>query len=1045
MSSEPSFAIEQNERQHDHMHLMVLASLFECDISIDWLVELTGYKASYVLASLEKEVHQKRLIRRDHGIYAFQDDEIFRKLRNDIPFENKRELHNKIANFLLRDLPANDKKDCVVSRHLLHIDNDEEGCHCLIKAGDINLNNYQTEQAFQCYFKALQDLSTLSGENVDWLFSETAIKYSKVSTARQDTAQVIETLQDAKSRSKKRGHKHFQSLLEMHIAKNEWLRSRYSLALNHFDKGWAMAKKLENPSLMRSATVFSTFFLYWQGRFKEAVQSYESSVPDVEKHPEHRFPLLGAITVGYCYAQIGQVTQGLGMLDAIRANCLEKGDLYLASQTAGNIGGIMLDIRRVDDAIPYLELSFKEAVESHNGWVRMSLHLMLSFAFYLKGSKKLCIKHLRDFLEQSRQVKTTVYLYSYLMALSWAMKQKKLPQVEDLYIEKEVHRAIRSKNLFIKGIGYRFQALLQQQEQMPESKVIYSLNKSLKYLSEAGHQIALFRSRLELARVYVGMDEIEKARKLIKKASGELTSFNEDMIPDDLRFLIEAPPVNEYLLKEILKLGQEVVTIQNNKDLVRHIITTVNRLTGAERGAIFLFDEDEDPPKMRLRASKNLTSDQINHPNFAFSLRIIEEVAHSGKGCIRGIDPDDESIFFSNEVIRSLICVPMILRDEIVGVLYHDNRLLSSAFKESDLELLYYFAALAAVALDNSRAYKEISRLNKKLSQEKQYYEEEHRQSLHFDNIVGKSDQIQHVLTQTEQVADTESTVLILGETGVGKELVARAIHSHSSRKDKPFIKVHCSALPENLIPSELFGHEKGAFTGATSRRIGRFELADGGTIFLDEIGEIPADVQIRLLRVLQTKEFERVGGSKTLYSDFRLIAATHRDLALEVRANRFRPDLYYRLNVFPIFVPPLRERNEDIPLLAYHFLNIHSTRMQKEFNGIPEHEIDKLLQYDWPGNVRELENVIEHGTILSSGPEFHIPEFNIDPYGKKEVSKKNSSLMENEKRHILWALKKTGWKVRGAKGAAELLEIHPSTLAFRMKKLGIKRPGKAS
>ncbi len=1044
MSSESDLSTIQYGSQQDHAHLMFLASFFECDISIDWLVELTGYKASYVLASLEKEVYRKRLVRRDHGIYAFQDNEKFRKLRDDIPSQKKGDLHYKIANLLLRDLPDNDNKDCIVSCHLLHIDNDEEGCQSLIKAGDINLNNFQTENAFQCYLKALEDLSVLSGENVDWLFSETAIKYSKVSTARQDTARVIKTLKDAKSRSKKRGHKHFQALLEMHIAKNEWLRSRYSKALNHFDNGWALAKELENPSLMRSATVFSTFFLYWQGRFKEAVQSYERSVPDVEKHPQQRFPLLGAITVGYCYAQIGQVTQGLGMLDAIRANCLEKGDLYLASQTAGNIGGIMLDIRRVDDAIHYLELSFKEAVESHNGWVWMTVHLMLSFAYYLKGSKKRCIKHLRDFLKQSRQVKTTVHLYSYLMALSWAMKQKKLPQVEDLYLEKEVHRAIRSKNLFIKGIGYRFQALLQKQDNMPEKKVIYSLNQSLKYLSEAGHPIALYRSCLELARVYVSMEELEKARKLIKRASGELTSFNEAMIPDDLRFLIDAPPVNEYLLKEILKLGQEVVAIRNNKDLVQHIITAVNRLTGAERGAIFLFDEDENSPKIRLRASKNLTPDQINHPNFASSLQMIEEVTHTGKGCIRGIDPDDGATFFSNEVIRSLICVPMILRDEIVGVLYHDNRLLSSAFKESDLELLYYFAAQAAFALDNSRAYKEISRLNKKLSQEKQYYEEEHRQSLHFDDIVGKSEQIQHVLTQTDQVADTESTVLILGATGVGKELVARAIHNHSPRKDKPFIKVHCSALPENLIPSELFGHERGAFTGATSRRIGRFELADGGTIFLDEIGEIPADLQIKLLRVLQTKGFERVGGSKTLYSDFRLIAATNRDLAREVRENRFRPDLYYRLNVFPIYVPPLSERKEDIPLLAYHFLNIHSTRMRKEFNGIPDHEIEKLLQYEWPGNVRELENIIEHGTILSSGPKFHIPEFNIDPY-KKKTSSKNISLVENEKQHILWALKKTGWKVRGVKGAAELLEIHPSTLAFRMKKLGIKRPEKSS
>jgi transcriptional regulator with GAF, ATPase, and Fis domain len=246
--------------------------------------------------------------------------------------------------------------------------------------------------------------------------------------------------------------------------------------------------------------------------------------------------------------------------------------------------------------------------------------------------------------------------------------------------------------------------------------------------------------------------------------------------------------------------------------------------------------------------------------------------------------------------------------------------------------------------------------------------------------------------------------------------------------------------LPESLIPSELFGHEKGAFTGATHRRIGRFELADGGTLFLDEIGDLPLEIQVRLLRVLQSREFERVGGSETLHSDFRLIAATNRNLEQLIQEGKFRDDLYYRINVFPIYVPSLRERIEDIPLLAYYFLKNYSRKMGKNFEKIPEGEMEKLLRYDWPGNVRELENIIERGAILSTPPDFQVPELHLRNPGV--ANPKNAvTLKENERGHILWALQRTGWKVRGSGGAAELLEIHPSTLEFRIKKLAIQRP----
>jgi len=621
------------------------------------------------------------------------------------------------------------------------------------------------------------------------------------------------------------------------------------------------------------------------------------------------------------------------------------------------------------------------------------------------------------------------------------MEQGMFPALPDLTLVKEIHRMIRSVNIFMKGVACRYKALLQRRAGLPYAKIMDSLNQSIKWLEKSGQQIEPAKSRLELARQYLLLGKKEKARETVVRACKVLSSFHEALVPDDLRSLIKESSSGADLIKEILKLGQEVVTIRDSTDLVHRIISAVNRITGAERGAIFLLDESSHPAKLGLRGSKNLTSEQIADPGFYSSIRLIEEVAATNKARIVGENTAKDEGEHAGEIIRSRICVPMKLRDKVVGVLYHDNRLLSSAFKESDLELLAYFAGQAAFALDNARAYDEINRLNQNLREEKMYYEEQHLESLNFEDIVGESAAIKRVLAQIDQVAGTDTTVLILGETGVGKELVARAIHRLSPRSHKPFIRVHCSALPESLIPSELFGHEKGAFTGATSRRIGRFELANGGTLFLDEIGDLSLDIQVRLLRILQSKEFERVGGSETLSSDFRLVAATNLDMEQAVKAHRFRADLYYRINVLPIYVPPLRERKEDIPLLAHHFVKIHTKKMRKAMKRVSDEEMYKLIQYNWPGNVRELENIIERGCLLSHGQHFRVPELSVNRLDSRLPEVGDVTLQENERRHILWALLKTRWKVRGREGAAELLDVHPSTLAFKMKKLGIQRP----
>ena len=336
-------------------------------------------------------------------------------------------------------------------------------------------------------------------------------------------------------------------------------------------------------------------------------------------------------------------------------------------------------------------------------------------------------------------------------------------------------------------------------------------------------------------------------------------------------------------------------------------------------------------------------------------------------------------------------------------------------------------------------ALSEIKKLKDQLEAEREYLQEEIKLEYNHENIIGQSDEINYVLYKVEQIAATDTTVLVLGETGTGKELVARAIHSLSLSKDRALVKMNCAALPSNLIESELFGHEKGAFTGAHSRRLGRFEVANGATLFLDEIGELPLELQPKLLRVIQDGEFERLGSSHTLKADARIIAATNRNLEEEVRKGRFREDLWYRLNIFPITMPPLREHSDDIPLLVNFYVRKISKRLGKTIEKIPGSVMDVLQNYQWPGNVRELENVLERAVINSSGPKLRLVDELKNPF--KGLSPSLKTLAAVERDHIIQVLEQTHWKVSGRNSAAEILDLGRSVLRTRMKKLGIRKP----
>ena len=391
-----------------------------------------------------------------------------------------------------------------------------------------------------------------------------------------------------------------------------------------------------------------------------------------------------------------------------------------------------------------------------------------------------------------------------------------------------------------------------------------------------------------------------------------------------------------------------------------------------------------------------------------------------------------------NAGIKSICCIPLITNKGPLGVLNFASKQ-EGTFLPQDVNLLKQIGAQMGIALDHARAYREIAELRDKLAEEKSYLEGEICSELNFEEIVGDSLPLKRVLEQAKTVAPSNATVLVLGETGTGKELIARAIHRMSSRKEGNFIKLNCAAIPTGLLESELFGHEKGAFTGAVSRKIGRLELAHKGTLFLDEVGEIPLEIQPKLLRVLQDQEFERLGGTRTLRVDVRLVAATNRDLEQSISEKEFRSDLFYRLNVFPLRMPALRERSRDIPLLVRYFVQTFARRMNKQIETITTETMNALISWDWPGNVRELENFIERSVILSAGTVLNAPLAELK-HGRSRHNGSNHTLADLERDHIIRTLRETGGVIAGMNGAAMRLGLKRTTLQSRIQKMGIDR-----
>ncbi len=486
---------------------------------------------------------------------------------------------------------------------------------------------------------------------------------------------------------------------------------------------------------------------------------------------------------------------------------------------------------------------------------------------------------------------------------------------------------------------------------------------------------------------------------------------------------------------------------------IEHGLQRVVEFLGFDRSTLYLFSDKDG----RLHQTNNYSRPGINSPPAVLDdiLPVWVAIARRGKMFFIS-DPDElpDDQWREKEYcllmggIKSILFIPLSVGGNVLGVVSFVSNRSKRTWPDEFIQRLRLLGELFANVIERKRAeqkiqeaFSEIKQLKDRLEVENLYLRDQLELEHKHEEIIGQSTAIRNVLRQVEQVADTDSTVLLLGETGTGKELLARAIHRLSSRRHRTLVRVNCAALPATLIESELFGREKGAYTGALTKQIGRFEAADGSTIFLDEVGELPLELQSKLLRVLQEGQLERLGSGKTLEVDVRVIAATNRDLAQAVKQGEFREDLYYRLNVFPISIPPLRERSDDIPLLTRALVKELGATLGKSIERIPKKSLDDLQRYPWPGNVRELRNVIERAMILNNGPVLQLDL----PNDSAALQAPAMCLAEVERRHVLAVMETTGWRVRGRHGAAEILGLKPTTLDSKMQKLGIRRPAHPS
>ncbi|NPU86460.1 MAG: sigma 54-interacting transcriptional regulator [Syntrophaceae bacterium] len=1012
---------------------------FPDSFCVDWFSVFPPSQLMSVIRSLEKEGW---ILERsgEAGCYAWSVDFPRQEITDSMNPEELSRCYRSAIYILMKNVAPDDATLLTIARQCLLAGVQEEDLDSIFKAAVVEEKKHKVSSAIELYDSILAYMERFIGredrtlsDNAWCTFIRAVERRASLSLFHPSLKTITRLLLAALGTAQRLGDRKAHASMELLIGQNHWMYFQHEKAVEHFNRGWEIIQQLEDEALYKRGLKVQGLVYLIKGQFCKAIEVYEESLGELESADNNDFFMLAALNLALCYSEVGMPQRGLGITEAIQNQCQKTANFPLLSFSLVTAGMILLEIGQRDKSKAYLVRALELARQEKIPMVEVLAGISLSDVECQNGNFRQAGEHFNVIWRIKKSSWYHILNFFPIFETPFILHRKGVSPIE-LQPFFDFLKQIRKADLnpLMYGIIGRLRLGLPENRMTPAEKIasLLELETTLKRL---GATFELAKIRIELARLYDQIQDPEQAEGYAKMAWDFFRPIAADSFPPDVKHLVprEKQEKDLRLFNLIVEMGEALTKQENIERLLTNIITSISRLMGSERAALFI--RDRHLCDLRMVASRNLLPEEMQEDSFREMMAAIHTVADAGDGNIVRHEISGDGLSDS----RRVIIAPLRLGKQTIGVLYQDSRFFSFDVGPDNIKLLSAFASQIAVSIDRAQAYEEIAQLNRKLIQENLYYLEEIEEIRPFGEIIGISNEIRLVQNLIRKVAPTQSTVLIHGETGVGKELVARAIHRESVRKDGPFIRVNCAALPETLIDSELFGYEKGAFTGAMKMKEGRFELANQGTIFLDEVSELPLSTQSRLLRILQEKEFQRVGGTKTLRSDFRLITATNKDLNREVADGRFRADLFFRLNVFPIFVPPLRERTEDIPHLAIHFLNLYGSQSNKEYSGIAESEMKRLQSYSWPGNIRELSNMIERAVILG-GATIRFPELEGRKV-KPSAGNQDVKLRDMERAHILKALEEANGRIGGAEGAAERLGLNRTTLLYRMKKLGIK------
>ncbi|MFO7963671.1 MAG: sigma 54-interacting transcriptional regulator [Desulfobacterales bacterium] len=866
-------------------------------------------------------------------------------------------------------------------------------------------------------------------------------------------------LKKARSMAGRLGDRRSHALINLNLSIFLHIARQHEDASKALSEGLAEVEELGDEDILNRSAAFLGLNFFLKGMFREAEPYLERANIDFEMQGGESMslgPLPMPFLLGWCVANLGHFHDAVGGLASSMRVAARRSQNALATTIRAILGAVLQMAGKYKEAAFQLDMAKKEALRTSNTFAITIAEGSLIFQRFIEGR----IDEARTQMERPAIIGGTdgfarLYTAPHILEMIFEMEARGLPVNPRLNLKSEIEWIQKAPNIHAKGAAYRILAKSAFRRNDSLDLARSHLKKSKKYLEQSGDPIEKSKTQLELVRLKILENKMLQARLLAESAYDTLLQHDlEFMFPEDLSQLLDRRNESEKTVREYRSFVARCFTVfefetvgDNANRILSRILKYACRLLKAERGAVFKVD----PPSgenVRLRTGYNMTDFDVSGEDFSPVLEVMQNAVKTQSARRFEPAPGDEDTR-RYPYIREMICLPVVKYGRVADVYYFDNTYLENRFHLLDDRIM---TRLTRFLDDHIEQFVEFEHLKKETSIRSSAQTVQIEQ-LQREALVFKSKGMTRLLAEVEQVAATDTTVLIQGETGVGKEVLARQIHRISPRKPGPFEVVDLTAIPENLLESELFGYEKGAFTGADQQKRGRIELAHNGTLLLDEIGEIPPAFQVKLLRFLQEKTFVRVGGTRTLTSDFRLVAATNRELEKEVTEERFRQDLFYRLNMMPIRIPPLRERIDDIVVIARHYLSQYAVKYGKEGLSILPDDMEALTRYPWPGNVRELKNVLERAVLLSSNGKMDfaqlkagqpVPQTSEDNAPKYRLAVpdrllgETPSLEELERRYIRHILEKTNGKIGGKGGAGDLLGMKRTTLYSRMRKLGI-------